>query len=330
MGYSAPAYNGPAPTPPVWPNGSPALPNVPAPAPVQPLPNMQPTQNGAGQGYWYAIKAGNPDKLSVAIIVQKAYKLDPDRDRNQIDQIAAYIAQQNGLVSTTWAIPGHVTGLRLPWAPTAEEKKPKRKVEFGQVIAGIGAVAAGVGRIMARHQGGMPGNPQYPGMNGYPGGYQYGQPTQGDQISADIADAVPIIANLGAILSGSAPPAATPGYYGQPTYGYNQPVSPYSPPMYTPPTYTPPTPYVPPVYQPQPPVYQPQPPVYQPQPPIYQPQPPVYQPQPPFGQPTYGQPTYGPGTYGPNGSDPWANTMGTIVNSVGQLAQTFGQLFGKK
>ena len=52
------------------------------------------------------------------------------------------------------------------------------------------------------------------------------------------------------------------------------------------------------------------------------------QPQPGYSQPTYGQPTYGqPGTYSTQGGDAWSNQVGTIVNGVGQLAQTIGAIF---
>ncbi len=321
MGYST--AGGPTPTPPTWPGGAPAVPNVPPP--------VAPTQTGQSQqqGHWYALPAGNPERLTVAQVIQKAYKLDPQRDANQINEIATYVAQQNGILLANWPIPNHVTGLRLPWAPSAsgekKEKKEKKSINFGQVIAGIGAVAAGAARIVGRHSG--QGNALPPGTYGYPN-----QPNSGnrdvDMISADIGDAVPIIAQIGAIFSGQPVPGATPpGYYGQ-TYAPNAPYNPYAPP----PVYQPPV-YQPPVYQP--PVYQP--PVYQPpqrySPPIYQP--PVYQQPQPYTPPSYQtwQPptTYSPGTYAPNGgTDAWGNQMNQIVNSVGQLANTIGQVFGKK
>jgi len=318
MGYSQ--AGGPTPTPPTWPNGTPAVPGAPPPA--------APGQTGQAQGYWYALPAGNPERLTVAQVIQKVYKLDPQRDANQLSQIATYVAQQNGIMLANWPIPSNVTGLRLPWAPPEAEKKEKKKnsVNFAQVIAGIGVVAAGAARIAGRHSG--QGSTLPPGTYGYP---YNGQPTSGnrdvDMISADIADAVPIIAQIGAIFSGQPAPGTVPPYYGQ-TYTPNTPG--YQPPVYQPPVYQPPV-YQPPVYQP--PVYQP--PVYQPpqpyNPPYYQP--PTYQPPQPYNPPgyPYQQPgTYAPGTYMPNGGDPWGNQVNQIVNGVGQLANSLGQLFGKK
>lgn len=358
-------YGGPTPTPPTWPNGAPANPSAPVP-PAQPV--GQP-QQPASQGYWYALPAGNPERLTVAQVVAKAYKLDPDRDKAQIDQIANYVAQQNGIMLSNWPIPSNVSGLRLPWAPTGEgsgtkeEKKKKKGPNFGQVLGVITTVASGAARIFARHQAhdqGLPTNPYGYPQYGQPG---YGQPSGGnrdiDLIAGDIADAVPIIANIGAILSGNAPPAGygQPGYpYGQPGHGYpqpgyGQPSSPipttvyqpttpgyqqptygqppvYQPPVYQPPAYQAPQPYNPPVYQP--PTYQaPQPYV----PPTYQP--PAYQAPQPYVPPGYQQPTYGqqPGhgqTYGTMGGDAWGQQVGTIVNGVSQLAQSLGQIFGKR
>lgn len=324
MGYSG----GPTPTPPTWPNGAPAYPTAP---PSQPVGQPQPP---TGQGYWYALPAGNPERLTVAQVVARAYKLDPDRDRAQIDQIANYVAQQNGIMLSNWPIPGNVTGLRLPWAPldqgsgSQDEKKKKKGPDFGQVLGVITTVASGAARIFARHQGqGTPANPYGYPQYGQPGN---GQPTSGnrdiDLIAGDIADAVPIIANIGAILNGDPPPVGyQPGYgyppqpgYGsspiptgvyQPTYPVPQP---YNPPMYPPPTYQAPQPYNPPMYPP--PAYQaPQPYV----PPAYQP--PMY-----GGQPSFGQP------YSTAGSDAWGNQVSQIVNGVGQLAQTLGTIFGGK
>lgn len=345
------------PTAPTWPGGVPAAPPVYQTPPVQ----QQPAQAAA---YWYPLPAGNPERLTVATVIQRAYNLNPQRDSARIQEIANYVAQQNGIMLANWPIPPTTQGLRLPWAPTHSNLgngqpsgpvigQPGGQPGYGQpsgpiigqpgqpgqpgrssaekitnIVAGIAGIAGSLGRIFQRH-GGSSSPSQIPtyGQPGYgqPGygqpGYNYGTPNQTDIIVGDVADAVPILANLGAILTGSPPPIQ-----GYPQTGYNhpapyytqQPTPPYIPntPTYAPPSYVPPQPYNPPIYQP---------------PQTWQTNPGV----PSYSQgnpnvPSYSQPSYNQPTYRNTSGGDWGSQVNQITSAVGSLAQSIGGIFGKR
>lgn len=318
-------YSTPVPTPPTWPNGTPAGPTLGYPVPQ--LPSRVP----AGSVHGYPLTPGNPEGLTVAHIVARAYRLDWTRDAAQIRQIADYVAEQNGIFMANAPIPGYLTRLGLPWPPTQPNdpqapfnstpieptgslgglpqestkapRSKKNKLNIGQVVAGLGAAAAGAGRIIDRHENAQNGLPAPSWQNGSlsqgnytpnPGGYR--RSTHTEMISADIADAVPILANIAILLAGQAPPPPAP-------YGYGTPSSPY---------YNGALPY----YGP-----------HQPNFPTFQATPSPWPQQGDWSMPYYEGPMRPSRPYSRAGADPWGNQMGNIVTGVGALARSISQIF---
>ena len=220
---------------PAWPTmvaSASVTPSAPT-APVMPSASAAPVAASA-KVYRYALPQGNPGNLTVAQVVAQAYGLDPTKDASQVQQLASYVAQQNGLFLSNFPIPATVTSLNLPWQPKSagasgtQAITPKAKpssFNFGNLLAGVAAAAAGIGQIVARHDGSN--------LGGFSsGGYgTYGKPDKAGMIASDIADGIPALADLAAAVTGNPLPNANPAlpvgsYYpnyptgSTPPYGY--------------------------------------------------------------------------------------------------------------
>ncbi|MBI6546753.1 MAG: hypothetical protein HY692_08160 [Cyanobacteria bacterium NC_groundwater_1444_Ag_S-0.65um_54_12] len=207
------------PAPPTWPDGT----TVHTAQPGQPA--------RAAEWTWYAIPRGNPDRLTVLQLVKQAYRFDARQDPTKIKNLASYVAQVNGLV-LHWSIPPTVTGLWLPRSsagttrnnpvsspslapdnkypaainsrrqPVPVKKERSTSELVANIVSGIAALAAGVGRIIERHSRHSAVETNYDVLG-------KAKNRDVDIVVQDVADAAPIVANLGALLGGNPPPLSS-------------------------------------------------------------------------------------------------------------------------
>ncbi|MEB3299758.1 MAG: hypothetical protein VKO21_09770 [Candidatus Sericytochromatia bacterium] len=149
--------------------------------PAAPVASQPPVAAPTGQGRpgltWQPLPAGNPQRLTLAQFVQQTYRLDPVRDSAEVQRLADWIAQSNRVMLINWPIPAEVQGL---WIPTPQatnqpgSAKPKKdKVsdleKVTQVVAGVGALLAGISTAVNAYKQGVP-------AQGLPGGQPAPQP----------------------------------------------------------------------------------------------------------------------------------------------------------